>query len=114
MIDQYLKWTKWKVAELAVAEEVESLSVAEEMEGVAEPKVRLPEYVMKNDKKRRIQDLTEEEEEAREVREIVAPLGQRAMCGGLLRRVGKESVFKDADPRLVASGSSTPAAVEVS
>ena len=38
----------------------------------------------------------------------------RAICGGLLRRVGKESVYKDADPRLVASGGSTPAAVGVS
>ena len=35
---------------------------------------------------------------------MIAPLGPRAECGGLLRRVGKESVFKDADPRLVASG----------
>ena len=50
----------------------------------------------------------------REVRELIAPLGPRAICGGLLRRVGKESVFKDADPRLVAGGSSTHAAAGVS
>ena len=46
--------------------------------------------------------------------ELIAPLGPRAECGGLLRRVGKESVFSDTDPRCVAGSGSTPAAVGVS
>ena len=56
----------------------------------------------------------EREKEIQEVRELIAPLGPYAIYGGLLRRVGKESVFKDAGPRLVAGGNSTPAAVGVS
>ena len=47
--------------------------------------------------------------------ELIAPLGPRAICGGLMREVGRESVFKDADPRLVAGGgSSSSAAVGIS
>ena len=80
------------------------------------PRLRLPVFEDKKGKRRRVGELSEVEEEVREVREIIAPLGPRALCGasGLLRRVGKESVFKNADPRLVASGDSTPAAVGVS
>ena len=60
--------------------------------------VRLP-----RDRKRKI--VEEEEEETRKVEEkLIAPLGPRAICGGLMRVVGKESVFKNADPRLVAGG----------
>ena len=111
------KWlgrTKWKVAELDVAEEVVARSVAEEEEVVAKPRVKLPEEVREGSKKRRVGEVTEEEKEVREVRELVVPLGPRVECGGLLRVLGKESVFKDADPRYVAGGSSTPAAVGVS
>ena len=111
---RYLVVAKWKVAELDVAEEVVAVSVAEEEEVVAEPRVRLPEAVKDGSKKRRVGEVSEKEKEVREVRELVAPLGPRALCGGLLRRVGKESVFKDADLRLVAGGGSTPAAVGVS
>lgn len=46
--------------------------------------------------------------------ELIAPLGPRAVCGGLLRKVGKESVFAGADSRLVAGGRPTPVAVGVS
>ena len=112
--DKYLGRTKWKVAELEVAEEVEVVSVAEEEEEMAEPKVRLPKYEDKKGKRRSVGEVTEEEEEVREVRELIAPLGPRAIFGGLLRRVGKESMFKNANPRLVAGSSSTPAAVGVS
>ena len=119
--DRYQGETKWKVATLNVADverieglEVEAESVAEEEEEVAEPKVRLPKYENEKGKRRRVGGKTEEEEEVEEVRELIAPLGPRAICGGLLRRVGKESVFKDADPRLVAGENSTPAAVGVS
>ena len=118
--DRYQGRTKWKVATLNVtdADEVERLgieaeSVAEEEKEVAEPKVRLPFYENEKGKRRRVGGTTEEEEEVREVRELIAPLGPRAICGGLLRRVGKESVFKDANPGVVAGGDSKPAAVGV-
>ena len=111
---KFLGRAKWKVAEMDVADEVVAVSVAEEEEEVAEPRVRLPEVVKDGSKKRRVGEVTEEEKEVREIRELVVPLGPRAECGGLLRRLGKESVFKDADPRYVAGGSSTPAAVGVS
>ena len=45
---------------------------------------------------------------------LIAPLGPRAECGGLLRVVGKESVFRDADPRYVAGGCPSHATVGVS
>ena len=86
-----------------VAESVASFEEAE----VAKPVVRLPRVERVEGQKRRLG--SDEEEEV-----LIAPLGPRAECGGLLRRVGKESVFKDADPRLVAGGGSTPAAVGVS
>ena len=111
---RYLKRMEWKVAELEVAEAVVARSVAEEEEVVAEPKLRLPEVVKEGSKKRRVGDVIEDEEEVRAVRELIVPLGPRAECGGLLRRLGKESVFKDAERRLVGGGSSTPAAVGVS
>ena len=111
--DRYLGRTKWKVAELKVAEKVEAESMAEEEEEMAEPKVRLPSFENKG-KRRRVGVVTKEEEEVREVRELITPLGPRAVCGGLLRRVEKELVFADADLRLVVRGCPTPAAVGVS
>ena len=111
---RYLGRTEWKVAELDVAKEVVARSVAEEAEVVAEPKVRLPEVIREGGKKRRVGEITEEEREVRGVRELVVPLGPKAECGGLLRRLGKELVFKDADPRFIAGGGSTPTAVGVS
>ena len=94
-----------------VAESVASVEEAE----VAEPVVRLPVAVKgEGSKKRRVEVSEDEKEEEKEDEVLIAPLGPRAECGGLLRRVGKESVFKDADPRLVASGGSVPAAVGVS
>ena len=95
-----------------VAESVESFEEAE----VAEPMVRLPVAVKGEGSKKRRVDGSDvgEEEVKREEEVLIAPLGPRAECGGLLRRVGKESVFRDADPRLVAGGCPTPAAVGVS
>ena len=61
-------------------------------------------------KKRRLGEKTEEEKEVEEVRELIAPLGPRALCSGLLRRVGVESVFAEASPRLVARGGPSRAA----
>ena len=82
-----------------VAESVASFGEAE----VAEPMVRLPVAVMEEGGKKRKVEIEEERGEV-ESGELIAPLGPRAICGGLLRKVGKESVFKDADPRLVAGG----------
>ena len=88
-----------------VAESVASFEKAE----VAKPVVKLPRFERVEGKKRRLGS-----DEVEEV--LIAPLGPslRAECGGLLRRVGRESVFADADLRLVAGGGSTPAAVGVS
>ena len=93
-----------------VAESVASFEEAE----VAEPVVKLPVAVKGEGSKKRRVDRSDDEGERREERVLIAPLGPRAECGGLLRRVGRESVFRDADPRLVAGGNSTPAAVGVS
>ena len=101
-----LKLGKEEVAQgsgVVVAESVASFEEAE----VAKPVVRLPRFEKVEGKKRRLGG--DEDEEV-----LIAPLGPRAECGGLLRRVGRESVFVDADPRLVAGGGSTPAAVGVS
>ena len=35
---------------------------------------------------------------------LIALLGTKAECGGLLRRVGKETVFAEANPRYVVGG----------
>jgi len=127
--DRYLGRVKWKVAEMDVAEvvavreaeveEVEALSVAEvEEERVSKPVVRMPsvKVVEEGKKKRRVGEMTEDEEEASLVRgKLIAQLGPRAICGGLMREVGSGSVFEGADPRIVAGGgSSTSAAVGLS
>ena len=94
----------------------ESVATVEEAE-VAEPVVRLPVAVKgEGGKKRRIDGSDNEEEEVeREDEVLIAPLGPKAECGGLLRRVGKESVFAGADPRYVAGGQlSRPAPVGLS
>ena len=97
-----------------MAEKVVARSVAEDEEKVAESKVKLLGVVKEGCKKRRVGEITEEEEEVREVRKLIVPLSPRAECGCLLRRLGKELVFKNADPRLVTGGGSMPAAVGVS
>jgi len=92
---------------------VEAMSVKEENDEdeIVNGKivVRLP-----GDRKRRI--VEEEEEETRKVEEkLIAPLGPRAICGGLMRVFGRESVFVGTDPRRIAGGeSSTSAAVGLS
>ena len=107
--------TKWKVAELEVVSsvEAESVAVAEEDE-VSRPVVKMPSYENEKGKRRRVGECMEGEEEAQMVRELIALLGPRAECGGLLRRVGRESVFAEADPRLVAGGNSNHALSGVS
>ena len=79
----------------------ESVALVEEAE-VAEPVVRLPVAVKGDGSKKRRVDGSEDEEEEDKGKELIAPLGPRAECGSLLRRVGKESVFAGADPRYVA------------
>ena len=101
----------WVEEAEVVAESVASFEEAE----VAEPVVRLPVAVKgEGSKKRRVEVSEDEGEVVKKEEVLIAPLGPRAECGGLLRRVGKESVFKDADPRIVAGGGHTPAAVGVS
>ena len=95
------------VAESVVAFEeaevvAESMASFEEAE-VAEPVVRLPVAVKgEGSKKRRVEASEDEGEVVKKEEVLIAPLGPRAECGGLLRRVGKESVFADANPRYVA------------
>ena len=94
-----------------VAESVASFEEAE----VAEPMVRLPVAVVGvGGKKRKVEISGGREEKEKKDEVLIAPLGPRAECGGLLRRVGRESVFRDADPRYVAGGGCTHAAVGVS
>ena len=82
----------------------ESVALVEEAE-VAEPVVRLPVVVKgEGSKKRRVDGSDDEGERKEEEEVLIAPLGPRAECGGLLRRVGRGSVFANADPRLVAGG----------
>ena len=111
-----------KDEKVAVAEEKSMKVVAESVASVEEaemavPMVRLPVAVKGEGGKRRRVEISgdgDEEEVGKVEKILVAPLGPRAICSGLLRRVGKESVFKDADLRLVAGGGSMPAAVGVS
>ena len=86
--------------------EVEAESVASgEVAKVALPVVRLPKYENEKGKRRRLEKEEEVKGKGREVeKELIAPLGPRAECGGLMRRVGRESVFAGADPRYVAGG----------
>jgi len=117
--ERYMGRTKWEVAglnvvDVEVADRVVAESVAEVEEAqVSRPVIRMTsvDVVEEGQKKRRVGEVMEVEEEARLVRgDLIAPLGPRAICSGLMRVVGKESVFKDADPRLVASGSSSSSA----
>ena len=76
---------------------VESVALVEEAE-VAEPVVRLPVAVKGEGSKKGRVEVGDSEEEMEKVEGVlIAPLGPRAECGGLLRRVGKESVFAGAN-----------------
>ena len=82
----------------------ESVALVEEAE-VAEPVVRLLVAVKgEGSKKRRVEVSESEDEEVKRDEVLIAPLGPRAECGSLLRRVGRESVFAGTDPRFVAGG----------
>ena len=84
--------------------EADSVALVGEAE-MADPVVRLPVAVKREgSKKRRVEVGEDEEEEVKRDEVLIAPLGPRAECGGLLSRVGKESVFAEADPRYVAQG----------
>jgi len=107
--------TKWKVAELDVAEVVVAESVVLDVEeGVSEPVVRMPSYEGVGEKRRRVEEGPEVEEKIEEEEVLIAPLGPRAECGGLLRRVGRKSVFEEAGSRFAASHSSNHALSRVS
>ena len=92
---------KWKVAMLTVADadeaerlRVEAESVAVEEEEGAEPKVKLPEVEKVGEKRRMVGGKIQEEEEIGEVRELIALLGPRPICGGLLRRVRRSRFLR--------------------
>ena len=95
--------------------EAESVGYVAEAE-VAVPVVKLPVAVKGEGSRKRRVEVGDEEEvvEKKEEEVLIAPLCPRAECGGLLRRVGRESVFRNADRRLIASGCPTPAVVGVS
>jgi len=114
----YAGRTKWKVAELEVAENVvaESVAVVEEAQ-VSKPGVKMAsmETVVKGKKKRRVGELTRDHKGAREVREeFIALSGPGAIREGFTRRVAQEAVFAGADPRLVAGGDPTGTTVGIS
>ena len=76
--------------------------VAESVALVEEAEVAVPVAVKIEGSKKRRADGSENgvEEVVRKDEEVlIAPLGPRAVCGGLLRRVRKESVFVGADLR---------------
>jgi len=107
--------TKWKVAELDVASSVVASSVAvEEEEGVSRPVVRMPSYAKGGEKRRRVGESTEDEEEAQEVKELVAPVGPRIRYGGLMRKVEEVSGDRKVGPRFAAGGNSNHALSGVS
>ena len=84
--------------------EAESVALVEGAE-VAEPMVRVPVAVKREgSKKRRVEVSKSKDEEVKRDEMLIAPLGPRAKCGGLLRKVGRKSVFAGADPRYGARG----------
>ena len=107
--------TKWKVAQLDVAESVvaESVAVGEE-EGVSKPVVKMPSYEKGGEKRRRVGESTEDEEEVQAVKELVAPVGPRIRYGGLMKVVGGGEIFEEAGPRYAAGGNSDHALSGVS
>jgi len=88
---------------VASSVEAESVAVSEE-EKVSKLVVKIPSYEKGDKKRKRVGESTEVEEEVQMVKELIAPLGPRAECGGLLRRVGRESVVAEANPRFVDGG----------
>ena len=71
----------------------------EEEEEVAEPRVKLPKCLRMGEKRRRLGSEEVEVVVVKGEEVLIALLGPRAECSGLLRRVGKEGVFREADPR---------------
>jgi len=107
--------TKWKVAELDMASDVMAERVAEvKEEEVSEPVVKMPSYEKGGEKRRRVGESTEDEEEAQTVKELVAPVGPRIRYGGLMRRVEEVDRVVRADPRCAAGGNSDHALSGVS
>ena len=88
--------------------------MAEKEEEMAEPQVRLLKSVRSGEKRRRLGSEMDEKVLVKEEEVLIDPLGPRDECGGLLRRVGVESVFRETSPGYVARSNFTPAAVGVS
>ena len=104
------RWRLEREAEKNLEVEAESVASGEVAE-VAGQVVKVPKYENEKGKRRRLEEEEVGRGGGRKVEEkLIAPLGPRAECGGLLRRVGRESVFAGADPRCVAGGGPSCAA----
>jgi len=90
-----------------------SVAVGEEEE-VSKPVVKMPSYEKGGEKRRRVGESTECEQEALVVKELVAPVGPRIRYGGLMKVVGGGKIFEEADPRRAAGGNSDHALSGVS
>ena len=98
-----------------MASSVVASSVAEgKEEGVSKPVVKMSSYEKGGEKRRRVGESTEVEEEAQAVKELVAPVGSRIKYGSLLRKVGEMKGFEEAGPRFAAGGNSNHALSGVS
>ena len=90
---------------------VETESVASgEVAEVALPVVRLPKYEKEKGRRRTLEEDKDVKKKVEVEKEWIAPLGPRAECGSLLRRVGRVSVFAGGDLRYVAGGGASRAA----
>ena len=98
-----------------MASSVVAESVAEvKEEGVSKPVVKIPSYEKGGEKRRRVGESTEGEEEVQMVRELVAPVGPRIKYGSLMRRVEEVDGFVKAGPRFAAGRDSNHALSGVS
>ena len=103
-VENMERWLKegeiWRLeASRVVAESVASWEEAE----LAKLLVKLPKFDVNKRKRRRLEkekeDVIKEVLRKEEEEVLIALLGPKAEYGDLVRRVGKESVFAEADPR---------------
>jgi len=83
-------------------------------EEVSRPVVKMPSYEKGGEKRRRVGESTEDEEEVKMVRELIAPVGPRARYRSLMRKVKGVLEVKEAGPRFAAGRDSNHALSGVS